>query len=248
MFAHRDAFARQGVAFFATTEHVNSYNPLFKSILRDQASSGGVPNTNPQYREERREQLRAGLAAFCARYPDASLLVSAETISLLRTDTEMEQLLSLLPHGYAIHTILVMREKDDWWASYSNQIRKKGQDRFARPGSPYDLDPNGWLLDFDTLRDVLKRHSDTFTEVPYQRDIVPSLLAAMNLTPPADYVQPVRNVRVSGWRFTLQRVTRPLYKWLRVRYGQHVRVTKLGAAWRDIKLKFLALSMRRPRL
>lgn len=110
-----------------------------------------------------------------------SLLLSAESISLLRTDSEMQQLLSLMPRGYIIHTLLVTRDNDEWWESYCNHIRKKGKDANARPESPQDLNPNGWLRDFDTLRAVLRRNSHQFTEIPYCADIVPAMLAAMKV-------------------------------------------------------------------
>lgn len=222
----------QGLAVFHWEGEVNVYK-LGTSTWRPSTRPLGEAGLPGQLAQQRVWQAR--LADFAARHPQQNLLVSTEAISHARTEAEMEALKRILPTGYRVHALLVTRDKEAWWASCCNQVRKQGRENFSNPNAPEYLDPEGWLMDWDVLRALLRAHVDELTELPHQSDITPALLAVMGVNAGEGY-RPLReNRRVTGWRWALQLQWLRLHQRLAPTYRRYVRHSPIGGAWRRLK-------------
>lgn len=189
------------------------------SVLRD----GVVPfpswYTSPADVGERLQQM-------IRAHPGKDILISAEALSFIRSAEECERLRSLF--GTRVKdcefvVLVVMRERGDWWRSYSNEIMKTPLGPSSDPASYRCLNPDGWLTDFETmLRTYRSCFPDVRTIAYSKSDVIPPLLAELGLAIPVGY---------QGERLNR---TDPIPR-IRSWYKRNLATTFLGRIWRGLK-------------
>jgi hypothetical protein len=116
------------------------------------------------------------------------LLVSAEDLSLLRHDDEVERLRELLaPRD--LRVAVCLRDPASFLASYRLQLKRMGQPPSRFPSSHRNFGPDSWLVQWDEMLDVWRRvlgadrvvsfdYADALTE---HRSTIPAVLEALGI-------------------------------------------------------------------
>ena len=82
--------------------------------------------------------------------PDGTLLLSNETLSLLRTVDEVDRLRDILAPR-RVEIILVTRRPADFLRSWREQLTRDGFSESSDPNSFAYLDADSWLVDYDAI-------------------------------------------------------------------------------------------------
>jgi hypothetical protein len=165
-FFHRNmAFYRErGLQFYLCELGGSNASGIAPLILRKSVMSASPKQV---------EIVKEHLTRFLDDTKDVDVLISGEALSYLRTDEECARLKQLFAaEDRNLIILLTLRDKDDFWESYSNQIRKKGGTGTESEDSRYLLDKDGWLTDFDTLTRVLQRNFSDVRIIQYQDSMV----------------------------------------------------------------------------
>ena len=182
--SHREELDRQDLVVFQPLASRASAHEIALAVLRP-----GVVSEPAWYRGK--EQVRGYLQNFLATCVEKDVLISAESLSYIRTQDECLELKKLFGHwhdAFEIIVLAVVRDRHDWWQSYCNEIRKTPIGPQKDPRSCYCLDEAGWLTDFSTLFDVLEKNFDEVKVLAYNKqDMTPGLLEAMGRGPIAGY-------------------------------------------------------------
>ena len=172
------------------------------------------------------KKIRVHLHRICTTSVKESLLISSEHLSFFRTAEEARSLRALFPDSVEeFKIVLVERDLNDWWRSYSAQIRRSGILEEKDIGPDYNswawLDRRGWLTDFDALCRVYLGEFGQITKLRFSENVIPQLLDVMG-------VQGYTNVMVYENRTPRRSGPKNLYKrWLSR--------TAVGAGWRGLK-------------
>lgn len=196
------------------------------SVLRDGVMPVPSWYTNPADVSRRLQQI-------IDAHPGKDLLVSAEALSFIRTEVECERLRSLFGERVKdcdFVVLVVMREREDWWQSYSNEIMKTPLGPSRDPVSYRCLQQPSWLTDFEGLLDAYRRQFDDVRTITYcKSDTIPLLLAELQQDLPVDY----EAIRLNQ---------RDMIPRIRSWYKRNLAETFVGRAWRKLKR---VISMRR---
>ncbi|MDQ2094472.1 hypothetical protein [Rhodalgimonas zhirmunskyi] len=136
-------------------------------------------------RAELRAQTRKDYADFIRNAPTGKLLFSSEHLSLIRTKDEIDTLRSLFPNKDTTFSIvIVLREKEDWFASYAAQIAKDAQARPLSAASRFNIAPDSWVRDFEPMIALFQQEFDDVTILHYDpEDMLGTLLAHFGVSP-----------------------------------------------------------------
>ncbi len=96
----------------------------------------------------------ARIGDFVKASPASQLVFSNETLSYARTVAEIERLKALFPLGHDLIPVLCLRNKQEWRASFAEQLRKMGVPPSDDPKSCAYLKDDSWLLDHEALVDA----------------------------------------------------------------------------------------------
>jgi hypothetical protein len=165
-FFHRniDFYRDRGLHFYLCELGGSNASGIAPLILRD-----GVMSAS----QKQIDTTKQHLARFLDATKDFDVLISGEAISYLRTDEECARLKQLFSaHDNNVIILLTLRDKDSFWESYSNQVRKKGSTGTDAENSRYVLDKEGWLTDFSTLTRVLQSNFNDVRIIQYQENMV----------------------------------------------------------------------------
>jgi len=204
---HRAELSEQRLAFFAPR---NTPNQRRVSLASAREGVFNGESLTPESAAAIGREVSHELRTFATANPGQNLLLSSESMSFLRTDAEMDRLKALLPPGYRLHGVWVERGIDSWWASYCNEIRKRGIEDHHDPRARGYLDRNGWLTDHPAVLALLQKHLDGLTVIRYSSDVVADLLRAVGVSISPTYSPLRANQRVRFVR--LHRVRRYLAK------------------------------------
>jgi hypothetical protein len=174
---------------------------------------------------EWRRQIRGHLHQICQNSACSQLLVSSEHLSFVRENDEINCLLGLFPDQIdRWRVILVNRDHESRWNSYSAQIRRSGileQQEISRERNSWAyLDPSGWLMDSARMRDVWRKVAP-IEVVEYQKNTIPLLLDTLGVDPSSNL-----HIFENKGRTTSR---------LKNFYNKFVAPTVFGAMWRYLK-------------
>ena len=157
---------------------------------------------------------------------------------MLRSDAEIADIKSLFD-GYDVDIlpILVLREKDDFLQSYKKQMEKTGHDPSQNPKSAFYVEPDTWLIRFDSIIDAYERGFGKVEVLTYNRDgIITDILARMGFhLPGADKSYFINQTATSG----AGKAKRP--SWLRRKLSK----TFLGRLFRTAKAGILGTTLKK---
>ena len=213
------AFLKQNLAWYQPMVDELNAHEIPVSVLRE-----GVCPRPVWFRGA--AEVGDQLQRFLEDNPGRDILVSAESLSFVRTDEECVRLRKLFGDRGAdwdFIVLVVLREQKDWWGSYCNEIKKTPLGPSRDPQSYRCLDPSGWITDFEALLTVYRRHFSDVRTIAYSRiDIVPLLLAEMGRESPTGNV----SVRLNK-RDPIPRIR----SW----YKRNLAQTWVGRMWRKLK-------------
>lgn len=186
---NRRRLRREGFDFYRGAVRENNHGELFRVSVRDGLESFGSLAFPDEDKASLRETVRARIAEFASRSPAHSLIFSAESLSLLRSEAECRALRDLFPDSVArFRILLVLRDKEAFLASYTRQIyRVKGRQPSSDPASSLYVGPDTWLTDFDGLIAAYEAVFGAVEVLDYRRDgMLPALFAAIGIGLPVD--------------------------------------------------------------
>lgn len=132
---------------------------------------------------ERREQLPEELRFNLIRELDGEdLLISDEGLAQLRFPDEVDRLRELLA-GYDLEFIAVRRDRADFLRSYRTWMDNILYAPSTDPQSPFYVEPDSWLADFDALDPIFPGLRWVEYEAAMQQygSIIPALCEEMGL-------------------------------------------------------------------
>lgn len=101
------------------------------------------------------------------------LIISAEAISYLRYQFEIDRLKKLFPKDVEIIPILFRREKTEWLESYTRQfIDLMGHSPSQKIDSTLNVNENSWLMQHEELENILKRNFSQLMVLDYGPAVV----------------------------------------------------------------------------
>lgn len=133
----------------------------------------------PERREQLPEELRINLIR---ELNGEDLLISDEGLACLRFPDEVDILRDLL-HGYDLEFIAVRRDRADFLRSYRTWMDNHQYAPSTDPQSPFYVEPDSWLADFDALDPIFPglRWVDYEAAMQSYGSIIPALCEEMGL-------------------------------------------------------------------
>lgn len=217
----------RGICYFQENSKIPSGNGLGHLVLRD-GTLADFPIAS-----DRKNKLVRAIKQFI--YEDARIkIISGESLSLLRTSDEVERLMSLI-ETRDIEVILTLREKNEWWKSYKQQILKTGINS-RHPNSAANLKNKAWLLDHDALIAALR---DTLGDAKihilnYNKDINYEILKIIDLELNVSFEKKY-NVRRTSKLYIALFINTGIGKSVVTFYRQKLTQTPIGRGYRRLK-------------
>jgi len=180
----------RGVKYYTPTfwrSHCNA-NEVAALILRKGIWSGYTESISQlKGSEQQREEeflfiVQKHVHDFLRGSHNDNVFISGEHMSLMRTREEARRLKEILTQaGHVPHIILVLRELEDWWKSYCNQIRQKERSCCKDYNSMAYIEDSSWLKDIDALIECIKSTFDNVTVLEYGDNIIPEIFATVGV-------------------------------------------------------------------
>ncbi|SMX43683.1 hypothetical protein [Actibacterium lipolyticum] len=161
LLSNSDALLKTDLAFYQGRYIPSNHIEFALSSLRDELDAP-IKRRVDLDRERLFEETKAQLELFLSKTRASRLIISNETISFIRDKTEMKRLRSIFPPNAAIVPIIFLRSKEEWLASFKQQMFKMGLKESTDPKSCTYFGSDTWLLQHETLVDLVRR---TFGEV-----------------------------------------------------------------------------------
>lgn len=110
------------------------------------------------------------------------LIISAEAISYLRHQLEIDRLKHLFPNGAEVIPILFLRDKLEWIESYTRQFMDKARHLPSeKTDSVLNVSKNSWLLQHEEIENLFKRNFPKTKVFKYNSDVVRNFSNAIGL-------------------------------------------------------------------
>jgi len=170
--ANRDQLKKQGADYYQGVFTPNNHSELFLSTLRDGVDTFAGLKHPVDDKQDFYEKTRANVATFLGNSGSEKFIFSSEGLSYLRTEAECLQLKDLFPNeDLQFKIIVVLRNKDDFLASYKAQIVKNPERKESSdPRSGFYVEDDTWLVDFETMIQAYRSVFSTVTIIPYQEN------------------------------------------------------------------------------
>ena len=162
---NRRRLRKKGIEFYKGLLEKNNHVELFFSTIRPGVETladykfGGIDRQKLYYK------TRNNIRNIVKNSKCDKFIFSAEGLSYLRTNAELERLKALFPDNGSSNfkIIVVLRDKKDFLYSYANQIKKQKKRKISNnTSSGLYVEEDSWLADFDEL---LKVYRDFFGEI-----------------------------------------------------------------------------------
>ena len=140
-----------------------------------------VFNQNKEFKKTYLETQRI-IQAFCRLHHTKDIFISAEALSLIRTQEEINLLTQLFLPDWDIIPILVLRKKDEWLPSFKKQIQSSEYLPQNHPDTKLYYAPNSWVLQHEVLVKLLYQNFKNPIILQYQKNMVKHFANACNLT------------------------------------------------------------------
>jgi hypothetical protein len=234
---HAVDLSRKGVAVYRGELRESNHIELHLTAMRDERDSFAKLGIckhltiDAVYRRHVAERVQA----FIGSYHESRLVFTSEDLCWLRYDDEIDRLKTILAVGANDATVvLYLRNKHDFLRSYTAQIHKvPGRQPSDDPSSTLYVEPDTWLVDYDSLVATYQRGfgADNVVVIDYDHEmrtlgnVIPSFLRVLgvdsadeldsssyflNTTNPANQRKPLRGAK--RW---LERAKRAWLPWKR---------------------------------
>jgi hypothetical protein len=110
------------------------------------------------------------------------LVISAESLSYIRHQDEINNLKSLFPNNVEIIPILFLREKNEWLKSYISQFKKRGHEVSESHNSVLNTNPDSWVLRHDELIHILQANFANTIIIDYDENVIKRFSHAIGLS------------------------------------------------------------------
>lgn len=175
-----DILAKHKLVFMDRALHKVSHVEVALSVLRDDVGMTALRarwGAAPDLFEQTKDRIAQALKAAAPH----DLIISSEVISFMREQSEIDRLKALLPANIEIIPIVVVREKQDWLASYRHQLAKSPNDGPIDPTSPRNVAPDSWVLDHARLVSLFTSAFPTTRVLDYCDNVLPVFAAELGI-------------------------------------------------------------------
>ena len=184
---HRDALLEQRDVALYDGLYGPSHLEIPLLCLRDDRTMTGRRVVLDSVLGEWKDEVRRHVTEQVAR-PSSRLLISSESLSLLRYEDEVAALRDLL-HPREIRVAVCLRDPTDFLESYRCEMAKKGITPSRFRASHHYVEPDTWLVEWDQMLSVWRRvlGEDRVVSFGYEdvmdryRSSIPGVLAALSI-------------------------------------------------------------------
>lgn len=143
---------------------------------------------------EVRSIIKSNIEQF-AHVTNENLIISAESLSFIRTQNEINSLCDLFPEHWDLIPIIFLRDKSDWIKSYRKQFLKNADSSITQnPDSYLYLEKDSWVIDHQKLVDLISQNFNNFRVINYNNRSVQAFWEAIGL----DHFIPEYRVNVTS--------------------------------------------------
>jgi hypothetical protein len=146
--AHREALRRLDVDFYSGAYNESNHVELHAAAMRCERTSPWKLGVGLEVDGTFREAVQQRVHQYIAESHCGCIVFSAEGLSYLRYEDEMNRLRNMIPEG-RIEIVVYVRDPASFLASYKRELKKHvvpvliDEDSFAYTGD------DSWLVDFD---------------------------------------------------------------------------------------------------
>ena len=236
---HAVDVSRKGIAVYRGEFRESNHIELHLAAMRNERDSIAKlgPRKHLTIDAAYRQHVAERAQAFIRSHREEQIVFTSEGLSWLRYDDEIDRLRTVLDVGnHEAKVVLYLRNKPDFLRSYTAQIHKvPGRRPSNDPSSTLYVEPDTWLVDYDSLVATYERGFgagnvvvlDYDHEMRQAGNVIPSFLRVLgldavdeldsssyflNTTNPADQRKPLR--RAKRW---IQRAKHAVLPWKRRR-------------------------------
>lgn len=181
---HRSRLQKVGIDFYAGKYIDNNHVELHAAAMRDERMSGFKVSTGFKS-SAMFDEIRNLVGKSIEEAPRPAVLFSAEGLSYLRFEDEMDRLKAILGDR---STMVVFHRRNlvDWTASFKYQLALDGS--FSKDPDAFNyVEPDSWLFDIDARLQTFQRAFgeenvivlDYDAEVARARSVIPSFLSVI---------------------------------------------------------------------
>jgi hypothetical protein len=156
LLSNSDVLLKTDLAFYQGQYIPSNHIEFALSSLRDELDAPIKRRINLD-RERLFEETKAQMELVLSKTSASRLIISNETMSFIRYQTEMERLRSIFPPNAAIVPIIFLRSKKEWLVSFKQQMFKMGLKESTDRKSCSYFGSDTWLLQHETLVDLTRR-------------------------------------------------------------------------------------------
>jgi len=192
--AHRTTLHELGTDFYLGVHFPSNHVELHTATMRVDRASPFKLDRDLRVDEAYRQQVKERVSTYVRNTTCQCVVFSAEGLSYLRYQDEMERLKAMFPEG-RIEIVMYIRDARSFLASYRKEMKKHvmpeviDKDSFAYTGE------DSWLVDFDSRLSAFRgtfgaqnvRSLDYDEELRSARNIIPSFLRVLEIE---TYFQP----------------------------------------------------------
>lgn len=189
---HREHLISQGVNYYRGSLLTDNHIELYLSCLDRDRDSLALATMQIGSLDTLFDNTRARISKFLTDAHAETIVFSTEGLSLLRSVEEMERLAQIFePSVHNVRIVCVLRDKADYLNAYRKQIFKvPGRKPSDDPRSALYVEPDSWLVDYDTLLAAYRATFGTHAVrvIDYDRevqlrggDVLPAVLQEMSV-------------------------------------------------------------------
>ena len=185
---NRSKLRQCGIDFYSGIHHLNNHVELHTAAIRTSRETPFKLTSGVLVNDDYRNLVRDRVREYVSNSECESVLFSAEGLSYLRYDDELERLTSMIP-AEDIRVIMYLRNPDSFMKSYKLEL-KKNNIKFSedKESVAYVLDDT-WLTNYGERVSFFRNwfgDSNTFVldfddEVRQSRSVIPSFLTSLGL-------------------------------------------------------------------
>jgi hypothetical protein len=175
----RDLLRNHGMSYYQGFFPTGNHREIAFCVLRDSLEWSG----RKKFRVDKKLMLTNVKARITEQFQYIdTLIVSAEALSYVRTQKELDALRKLFSDADRLIPVFARRDRASWLNSYRHQVlQKQGHARSRSADSAYNLEDDSWLANHDDLLVLLKQNFRDLIVLEYQSNMVAVFSAAIGL-------------------------------------------------------------------
>ena len=169
-----------GISYYEGFFPQGNHREIAACVLRDSLEWAG----NARFRGQKERISVEVKARIKEHFRKADcLIVSAEALSYIRRQDELDALKDLFSTADRLIPIFTRRDRASWLSSYRHQVQQKqGRSHSQNPDSAFNLNEDTWLANHDDLLNLLRKNFSDLIILEYQSNMVEVFTAAIGLS------------------------------------------------------------------